>query len=39
MGGLGWSALHLLGFTALVKTKDLAFVFKILHFVILIQFS
>ena len=25
MGGLGWSAVHFLGFSALVKTKDPAF--------------
>lgn len=39
MGGLGWSALHFLGFTALVKTKDSAFGFKILNFAGFIQFS
>lgn len=32
MGGLGWSALHFLGFTALVKIKYSAFDFKNLTF-------
>lgn len=39
MGGLGWSALHFLGFPALVETKGSASGFKILHFVGFIQFS
>lgn len=35
MGGLGWSAVHFLGFSALVKTKDPDFGTEILKMLVL----